>query len=440
MSDMECVRVPQEADLHPEQVDPMAWAAGVDQPGQDPGTIRVQLFPDMAYQRLAGIGGAFSEIGAAALWDLPAAEREAALDALFAPSGAGFTRCRTPVGASDFALDAYSLCDHPGDRDMEHFSIARDHSGILRFILAAARRARDLRLHASPWSPPAWLKDNDSMVDGGSLRDDPGLRRAYADYLVRFVRAYRQAGAQIDRLMPQNEPDIATRYPSCVMLPRDMIPFVVEHLAPALAAGEPDCAVWAGAFRMVGGAQAHECLHHDAFRDAVAGAGFQYSRPQSIRDLAVLHPGLQVMHTESVCYDGSNSWLQAARLFEDVLAYLRAGCDSYSYWNMVLDETGRSHWGWRQNALITVDRAAGTWRPNPDHAVMRLFAADLIPGARRIEAFCFQRPCLAVRRPDGGIALFTANHGGEPAPLVVICGGNEQRLELPPHSMVALRW
>ncbi len=418
----------------------MAWATGMGQPGQDPGTIRVQVFPEMAYQRLAGIGGAFSEIGAAALWGLPADEREAALDALFAPTGAAFTRCRTPVGASDFALDAYSLCDHPGDRTMERFSIARDRAGILRFILAATRRVDDLRLHASPWSPPAWLKNNGSMIDGGTLRDDPGLHRAYAEYLVRFVRAYRQTGARIDRLMPQNEPDIATRYPSCVMLPPDMIPFVVDHLAPALGAGEPDCELWAGAFRMVGGAQAHECLQDPAFREAIAGAGFQYSRPDSIRDLATLHPGLRLMHTESVCYDGSNSWLQAARLFEDVLAYLRAGCDSYSYWNMVLDETGSSHWGWRQNALITVDRASGTWRTNPDHAVMRLFAADLVPGAQRIEAFSFQRSCLAVRRSDGGIALFTANHGSEPAPLVVICGGVEQRLELPPCSMVALRW
>jgi glucosylceramidase len=421
---------------YPPQIDPMAWSRGADQPGQDPDTIHLTIEPGIPLQRIAGIGGSFSELGSDALWRLPEGERARAVAALFGTDGAGFTLCRTPIGASDFARDAYSLCERAGDLALESFSIERDRQGVLRFIRAAAAQQPGLRLHASPWSPPGWMKTSGTMERGGSLHDDPATFAAYARYLARFVAAYAAEGVRVERVMPQNEPDIGTPYPSCVMLPAQMVPFVAEHLAPALAGS--GARVWGGTFRMVGGLQGHACLASAAFRAAVEGLGYQYSFCDALAELRVIHPGIRLMHTESVCHDGTNTWAQAAMLFEDVLQYLRAGCEAYTYWNMVLDQDGRSTWGWRQNSLITVDAATGTWRENPDLAVMRLFARHLQPGAVRLTAFSFQRPALAVRRPDGAIAAFVANHEPRTRAVKIHLGSQTWREELPPRTMAAI--
>jgi glucosylceramidase len=433
---LDTLAAPTDAGYSPADIDPMAWSRGSEQPGQDPDTIHLTVYPDMRHQTLAGLGGSFSELGADALAALPAAERSRALGALFADDGAAFSLCRMPIGASDFARDAYSLAEQADDWELDRFTAGRDEGGLMAFIRGAQAHRVDLRLHASPWSPPGWMKDSGRMVQGGRLR--PECYPVYASYFVRTVQAYAAAGIPIVRVLPQNEPDVPTPYPSCVMLPDQMVPFVVEHLAPAIAAGCPGTAVWGGTFRMVGGLQGHECLRSAAFRTAVGGVGYQYSFCDTLAGLRVLHPGIRLMHTESVCHDGGNTWAQAAMLFEDIGNYLRAGCDTYTYWNMVLDQGGRSTWGWRQNSLVTVDTAAGTWRENPDLAVMRLFARQCVPGAVRIEAFSFQRPALAVQRPDGAIAVFVANHEAKPKPVKVHLGARTWREVLPPRSFAVI--
>lgn len=436
--DLQTISADANASYGPADIDPMAWSRGSAQPGQDPGTIHLTLYPELRHQRIDGVGGSFSEVGSDFLQVLPDAERSAALRALFAPDGAHFSLCRTPIGASDFGRDAYSLAETPGDLDMERFSIARDQAGILRFIRAACAIRPELSLHASPWSPPGWLKTSGSMVEGGSLIADTAHHAAYARYFVRFVQEYAAAGARVTRVCPQNEPDVPTPYPSCVMPPAQMVDLVAGHLAPALAAHCPGTAAWGGTFRMVGGLGSHECLQSAAFRQAVGGLGFQYSFTDSIRDLLRLWPDTRLMHTESVCHDGKNTWQQAAMLFDDVLAYLRAGCGAYTYWNMVLDQGGLSTWGWRQNSLITIDTQARTWRANPDLAVMSLFGRHLQPGAQRIEAFSFQRPVLAVERSDGRLVAFVANHEDHVTPLKIHLGSSTERHELPPRSMAAI--
>lgn len=418
------------------EIDPLAWARGSEQPAQDPNTIHLTVLPDLRHQELTGIGGSFSELGADALGALGKEQREAAMSALFGSEGAGLTWGRVPIGASDFARNAYSHAETPDDFELKHFDISRDESCLLPFVRAAIALEPALRLHASPWSPPGWMKDTGIMTDGGSLR--PECMEVYARYFARFVKACAQAGVPISRVLPQNEPDVPTPYPSCVMTPRQMVEFVVRHLSPALKAAGTGTEVWGGTFRMVGGLQGHECLSDPAFRAAVGGVGYQYSFYDTLAGLLTLFPGLRIMHTESVCHNGANSWKQAALLFEDLIAYLRAGCETYTYWNMVLDETGRSSWGWRQNSLITVDRAGGAWRRNPDLDVLALFSRHIQPGAVRVEAFSFQRTALAVRRADGVLVAFVANHEPIAKPLKLHLGATTWREELPPRTFAAI--
>ena len=352
---MSQVIIPQQAAFTPGDVDHMAWINNPGQPGQIIDAVSCTIYPELRHQTIEGIGGSFSEVGADYLQTLDESSRSAALQLMFDPTDGGFSFCRMPIGASDFGRDAYSLAEVADDYDLKHFTIERDRAGLLSFIQDAQAWQPDLQLHASPWSPPAWMKTNKSLLRGGKLCSDPGIRRAYADYFVRFVQAYEAEGVTINRVMQQNEPDVPTPYPSCEMLPDDMVPWTVDYLRPAFEEADLTTQIWGGTFRMVGGLTSHECLLSAAFREAVDGLGFQYSFTEPIRDITKLFPNLPVMHTESVCHEGANSWTQAVMLFDDIVAYLNAGCTVYTYWNMVLDQLGFSSWYWRQNSLIKID-------------------------------------------------------------------------------------
>ncbi|MGI4822026.1 MAG: glycoside hydrolase family 30 protein, partial [Janthinobacterium lividum] len=195
-------------------------------------------------QTITGFGACFNELGWTALRLLPAADREAVFRELFAPGvGANFTICRLPVGANDFSRDWYSYDETPGDFAMQHFSIAHDRETLIPFIKQAQRQYPALRLWASPWSPPTWMKYNKhyaaaavlpeyrkvfpTLADNGLPVDRQGKEghnlfiqeepyfQAYALYFSKFIEAYRQEGIRVGMVMPQNEFNSAQVFPSC---------------------------------------------------------------------------------------------------------------------------------------------------------------------------------------------------------------------------------
>ncbi|MCL2732546.1 MAG: glucan endo-1,6-beta-glucosidase, partial [Actinomycetia bacterium] len=190
---------------HLQQQAPVAFHPGA----SDLTTITVD--PGQRYQSIDGFGGALTDSSAAVLGSLPAADRDAAMRQLFDPrQGIGVSFLRQPVGSSDFTASPthYTYDDMPAgqtDFGLEHFSIAHDEQQILPLLRQAERLNPQLTVMATPWSPPAWMKDSDSLV-GGHLKDDPKIYQAYARYLVKFVQAYAAAGVPVDYLTVQNEP------------------------------------------------------------------------------------------------------------------------------------------------------------------------------------------------------------------------------------------
>ncbi|MBI4025703.1 MAG: glycosyl hydrolase [Verrucomicrobia bacterium] len=393
------------------------------------------------FHAIDGIGGAFNENGGEALTHLDQDQRQEVMKSLFdQATGAGFTFCRLPVGASDFALSAYSLNDHPDDFAMRHFTLERDEKFLIPYIKDALAINPKLRFHASPWSPPAWLKTNGSMTGGGRLRDTPEASKAYAAYLRRFVESYAQRGIRINRLFVQNEPNIEIKFPSCFMPPEQMVPFVVNHLAPEFSAHRIFTEIWAGTFQETKETLfAHSCFENERFGKAVHGAGFQYSDPIVIQDLQLLHPWLHVMHTEARCQDGDNSIAQAKALFSEIVQHFNARCTAFTYWNMVVNECQQSAWNWRQNSLITIDRGKKRVRYNPDYAVMALVSRYLRPGAKWLSSFSEPRRALATfRNPDKTMVALIWNEEDETL-CDVIAGDGRTQVVLPAHALSAIR-
>ena len=175
----------------------------------------VRVAPERTFQVIDGFGGCFNELGWVALNQASKADCDRVLSALFGDEGCAFTMGRIPIGASDFATNAYSLDDTSGDLSLTNFSIARNEQCLIPFVKSAMAVRPALQCWGSAWSPPAWMKTN-TNYSKGSLTWEPAILHSYATYLARWVEAYRKAGVKVFAVFTQNEPNILSAYPSCL--------------------------------------------------------------------------------------------------------------------------------------------------------------------------------------------------------------------------------
>lgn len=408
----------------------------------------IQIHPDIEFQRLSGIGGAFNENGGQALLSLPKTEQDELLNNLFAGKNSGLSFNRTPVGASDFALDAYSYSMESEDYDMKHFSIERDRKYLLPYIKKALAVNPEIILQASPWSPPAWMKNNGLMdqnskckPEDATLRKDPKIYNAYAKYLVRYIEAYSREGVDIEKLFIQNEPDTYQTFPGCNMTIPEMHDFTENHLHPAFQTAKLKTELWAGTIRAISGRFDHlELLDQDLI-NAFSGIGVQYFANPYLKEIHNIKPSLRIIHTEGICYNGDNSPEQARSRLAEIASYINSGCENYCYWNMILNENSRSAWGWKQNSLVTVDRSSGKVVYNPDYNIIYLVGQTLKAGDVRIAHGAnrgIMDSVITVKEPNGKIKVLVQNSNEKPRTCLIRIKDNEKLVDLPADSACSI--
>jgi glucosylceramidase len=352
--------------------------------------ISVRIYPDITFQNIEGIGGAFNEIGGEALMSLDQEQQDEIMKNLFDKNNASFSLCRTAVGASDFGIDAYSYSETPEDYKMKKFSIKREENSVIPYIQLAYKYNPEMTLFASPWSPPGWMKESGLMDRGEEnpstnvLKDDPKIYQAYALYFSKYVQAYAKEGITVNRIVVQNEQDVSTKYPSCNMPPKQMGEFVINYLRPQFEKDNIPAEIWAGSFRTAKRLDGLEYVSDKEWREAVDGIGVQYMNARQVENMQAVFPEIKFLHTEGNCYGGKNSVNQAFSRFDEVASYINHGVPNFCYWNMILNETGESGWDWKQNCLINIDRENKTVTYNPDYAAMSLFSKFMQPGMKRI--------------------------------------------------------
>lgn len=402
---------------------------------------KIKLYPNIEFQTLEGIGGAFNEIGGEALMSLPKKLQDEVMKNLFsATEGAGFSFCRTAVGASDFGIDAYSYSEVEDDYNMDHFSIKREEKTVIPYIQKAYKFNPELVMFASPWSPPAWMKYSGLMDRGNEFRDKNFLKdetkiyEAYALYFSKYVKAYSKEGITIDRLIIQNENDIATKYPSCVMPIEQMGKFVKTYLKPSFENNKIDTEIWAGTFRTAGQLDAIEFAANKEYRDSFDGIGIQYTSQEHIQDIKNLMPSALIMHTEGKCHNGENTVKQASTRLKEVAQYINYGVTNYCYWNMILNETTESGWGWKQNSLININRETKTVTYNPDYSVISLIGRFLQAGVIRVANY--SRATIISVKKDEKIFILVQNDKDTPVKYELELGGEKlTEVEIPANSV-----
>lgn len=376
-----------------------------------------------AYQALRGFGGCFNELGWLPLQTVGAEERDRIIKELFSPDEMNFTFNRAPMGANDFAESWYSYDEVEGDYALEHFSVERDEKTLIPYIHRAQEWQPDMRLFASPWSPPTWMK-RPKAYNYGRLVQTPENLTAYANYMVKYVQAYAEHGITVNQIHVQNEVFADQKFPSCLWTSDALKVFIRDYLGPAFDKAGLDTDIWLGTLNgpedmaWTGGYGmkldnynrfVDNILFDDGARRYIKGISYQWAGQNAIARTHESWPEIELIQSESECGMGDNSWEYAEYVFHLINHYFRNGATAYTYWNMILDDQD-STWGWRQNSLYTITADTHEVRRNPEWYVMRHFSKYVRPGARVLGTTGhFNSMAIAFANPDGTIAVVAQN-------------------------------
>lgn len=389
----------------------------------------ITIYPTDKLQQIDGFGGCFNEIGWEALLSVSPAEREKIMKELFSPAGANFNICRMPVAANDYSLSYYSYNDVPEDFTMGNFNIDRDRYILIPYIKEALKIRPDLKLWASPWSPPAWMKvNNHYALHGGKIngqsngltqdkeilsnstafRMETSYLKAYALYLSKFVQAFRNEGINLSALCVQNEIVYSPHWSSCTWRSEDLACFISKSLGPQFKKDSLSTEIWLGTVNGADPNYIRTVLNDKEAAKYISGVGVQWDAKHAIAVINKEYPQYRYMQTESECGNGEKNWKSAEYTWSLINHYLSSGVNSYMYWNMVLDPSGKSTWDWIQNMLISVNKSTKEVIYYPEYYIMKHLSHFVLSGAYRLKTSGGKNH-LAFVNPDGTTVLIVVN-------------------------------
>ncbi|MGW6929003.1 ricin-type beta-trefoil lectin domain protein [Lentzea sp. NPDC054927] len=403
----------------------------------------ITVNPNSTYQSMVGFGASFTDAAAWNIFNSP--RRNEIMSNLFnKSSGIGMSFIRQPIGATDFSRSFYTYNDGAADPTLSRFSIAHDNAYIIPLLQQAKQLNPQLAVMATPWSAPAWMKNNNSLIQG-SLNDS--RIGVYADYLVKFAQAYKAAGIPIDYMSVQNEPNFEPPgYPGMRMSAQQQVN-VINTLVPKLrAAGEQ--ARLLGYDHNWDDTNYPQTVNNGAGGNVIGSAWHCYGgNPSGQSVVKNNQPGKDIFFTEC---SGTKSGDDAAT-FRDTLRWqginlaigaTRNHARSVAIWNMALDQNNGPVIGSCTNCTGVVSTIGGNVTYNAEYYVLGHLSKFVQPGAVRIDSTGYGEGGIqnvAFRNPDGRIVLVALNSGGQQS-FRVSYGGQTFGYTLPAGAMATFTW
>ena len=394
---------------------------------------------------------------------LSPADRLALMQDLFGAAGIHLNFLRVPMGASDFTVSAqpYTYDDMPAgqsDPSLSQFSIAHDLPYILPVLREALAIKPGLEILANPWSPPAWMKSNDSLDNvnaQGAL-----LTSAYgplASYFVKFIEAYESAGVPVDAITPQNEPrsgGAGTSYPGLTLPEANEADFISQDLQPALGAAGLGTKIYGNDLSWDQLSYASGLASGPAAGDLSGIAWHCYfGSPSVISQLHQTAPALDQI------VDECSPEIRAFGTPEFMISTLRNWASVVATWNVALDPQG----GPKQTAngcpgctgLVTIDEQTHTVSFGAEYYQLGQVSAFVQPGAARIdsqnlvsysvnssniETVTAGLDDVAFLNPDGSRVLVAYNNSTAPISFGVESDGRYFAYTIPAQAMTTFVW
>lgn len=418
--------------------------------GTSPADVAIDL--GRKYQTMAGFGAALTDSSAWLIRNkLSAPQRAALLQELFGPPpGLNFNMLRITIGASDFSLQHYTLDDMPAgqiDLELQHFNVAVDQRDVIPVLQDILAIHPGVLIIASPWSAPAWMKASANVISGTLLEP---YEAAYADYLARFVDAFRGYGIPIFALTVQNEPAFEPlTYPGMALPAEARARIIGQYLGPALARRTPRTAILGWDHNWDEPDQPLSVLADPDARRYLAGIAWHCYRgdPGAQTTVHRAFPRKDVYLTE--CSGGDWPSAQNGELLLFARDIVMMGIKNWArgvvYWNLVLDENHGPHAGGCDECkgVVTIDSGTGTISRNDEYYAFAHFSRFVLPGAVRVKSGNTNAGIheVAFQNPDGGSVVLVAVNGNTQANrLSVQQGASRFEYDMPASSVVTFVW
>jgi glucosylceramidase len=423
------------------------------QPAKQPLETQVCVFvdPTKTFQTVLGIGGAVTDASAEVFAKLPKAQQQEFLKAYYsATGGIGYTLARTSIASSDFSSGSYDYVA-PNDASLKTFSVKHDEQFRIPLIKqATAMAGGKLPLLVAPWSPPAWMKDNNDREHGGRLL--PKYNQAWADHYVKFIKTYEQMGMPIWGLSVQNETMATQKWESCLYTAEEERDYIKNFLGPTLAKnglGSKKLIAWDHNRDLVY-QRASTILDDPEAAKYVWGIGYHWYETwtgspmlfDNVRRTHETYPNTNLLFTEGCVekfkFDQVNDWKLGERYGHSMINDFNAGTVGWTDWNILLDETGGpNHVGNFCFAPVIADTRTNQLIYTNAYYYIGHFSKFIRPGAKRIASTSTRDwlQATAFRNPDGKVAVVVMNSGDKPQEFQLWIKGQAAATTSAPHSI-----
>jgi glucosylceramidase len=406
----------------------------------------IEIDDSRTFQPIEGFGFALTGGSAYLLAGLPAADRAELLEELFGltEDAVGLSCLRLSIGASDLGWRDFTYWDlEPGtaDPDLARFNLAVCDPEVVPVMQQILRINPAIKIIASPWTAPPWMKTNDSFI-AGSLK--PECYAAYARYFVKYVEVMRGNGIHVSAVTPQNEPHNPKNEPSMVMTAAEQAKFIRGHLGPALRKGAPETEIlcWD-----------HNCDEPDyplavlgdaGARAYIGGVAWHLynGSPEAMSKVWAHYPEKKVYFTEQ-WVSSHDDFMGALRWHTKnvIIGTLRNWSRTALEWNLASDP---------EFALHTPNGAVGalggvtigdTIKRNPGYYLMAHAARFIRPGSVRVHSSEVDPlPNVACLTPDSRMVMVIMNDADGARRFRVQHQGAYATLELGAGEVATLRW
>lgn len=418
--------------------------------------VAVFVNPAKTFQTFMGIGGAVTDASSVVFAKLSPDQQEALLKAYFDPKeGIGYSLARTHIHSCDFSRGSYTYVTAE-DKELSTFSIAHDQEFRIPMIKRVIEAAGgEIPLYVSPWSPPAYMKTNGNMLQGGKLK--PEFADSWALYYAKFIQAYEALDIPIWGLTIQNEPMARQRWESCIYTAEEERDFLKNHLGPTLeqeGLGDKKIIVWDHNRDLI----SHRA--HTIFSDPEAakyawGIGFHWYETwtggepmfDNLDNIAEAFPTKNLVFTEGCneAFDPAKYefWPNAERYGRSMINDFNQGTVAWTDWNILLDETGGPNHV--QNlcfAPVHADTRTDSLIFTPSYYYIGHFSRFVRPGAKRISTASSRSALMSTsfQNEDGSIATIVMNHTDQDITYKMYIGTDAVEETIPAHAMQTLMY
>jgi len=411
----------------------------------------ISVNPGIKFQSILGIGGALTDASAEVFANLPSTRQRQLLTAYYNPVvGIGYTLARTNMNSCDFSSGSYTYVK-PLDSLLTSFDISHDKKYRIPLIKRAIDAANgQLAIFISPWSPPAWMKDNNDMLHGGKLL--PQYRHSWAIYFTKFIRDYQANKIPIWGLTIQNEPMSSQTWESCIFTASEERDFVRDYLGSELVKeglGDKKIIVY-DHNRDFMYSFSNTILEDTVAAKYIWGTGYHWYESWSDgvmrfgeeKKLQGKYPNNKLLFTEG-CIGNFNiknilDWSNGEHYGYSMINDFNNGTVGWTDWNILLDEHGGpNHVGNFCFAPVHADSKTGILTFTPSYYYIGHFSKFIRPGANRIAIDDNQKKLLstAFLNTEGEIVIVVMNSSADSLTYKLMIANHSARISSLPHSI-----